>query len=178
MHFKTFAALLLPVLAVNALPAKRDDSPIPTDSAPLFEQQASSVLQAVSSELQSAGPSGSAFTAYITTINGRPVVEMSSVGGSDVFVAMTSGDSVQAPTPTSSASSETDSASDSTQSTGPTSTAKPSNAAGTVSLSKPLLTGALITGKRGSALWLDTEREDGVGAVRYGSVLTCQKYYR
>ncbi|KAI0668523.1 hypothetical protein C8Q78DRAFT_993523 [Trametes maxima] len=140
MHAKIFAAgLVLPLLAVTAIPAKRDSS----SDASLHQQQASSLLEAVSSEIKSAGASGTAFTAYVTTIAGRPVVEMSSIGG-EVWVAMTS--SAESST-ASSASSSTASQTPSPQAdTAQTSSSSPSpteskNSAAGLTVSKPLLTG-------------------------------------
>ncbi|KAI0648261.1 hypothetical protein C8Q79DRAFT_1008607 [Trametes meyenii] len=133
------AALLLPLVAVSAMPAKRDSS----SDASLQQQQASSLLEAVSSEIKSAGASGTAFTAYVTTIAGRPVVEMSSIGG-EVWVAMTSS---AEPSSTSSASTSAASQTPSPQAdTAQTSSSSPSstgskNAAAGLTVSKPLLTG-------------------------------------
>ncbi|EIW60835.1 uncharacterized protein TRAVEDRAFT_46074 [Trametes versicolor FP-101664 SS1] len=84
MHAKIFATLLLSVLAVNALPAKRDDN------ASLYQSQAKELLDVVNSEISAAGPTASAYTAFITTIGGRPVVEMSESVSGKVWVAMTS----------------------------------------------------------------------------------------
>ncbi|KAI0831746.1 hypothetical protein BC628DRAFT_1335978 [Trametes gibbosa] len=90
MHAKIFAAFLLSAFVAQALPAKRDNRDSGSaDNASLYQSQAKDLLSAVNSEISAAGPSGSAFTAYITTVAGRPVVEMSSIHG-EVWVAMTS----------------------------------------------------------------------------------------
>ncbi|KAI8999012.1 hypothetical protein BD414DRAFT_386361, partial [Trametes punicea] len=116
MLVKIFIGFVLPVLVAHALPAKRDDCLTLSDSG----NAASSLLQVVNSEISAAGPSGTAYTAYITTIADRPVVEVSSIGGSDVWVALTSGDSlasVPTPTPTPSASAPTGTAAVNAEST-------------------------------------------------------------
>ncbi|KAJ8468277.1 hypothetical protein ONZ51_g9745 [Trametes cubensis] len=104
-------------------------------NASMYSQQASSLLQVVNSEISAAGSSASAYTAYITTISGRPVVEMSESVSGQVWVAMTTGspiagvDNAEA-TPTggandtSSANASTDSSSGASSSPTPASSAQ------------------------------------------------------
>ncbi|KAI0654762.1 hypothetical protein C8Q70DRAFT_1058170 [Cubamyces menziesii] len=140
MQLKSVLAILLPVLAARALPARRDGNSTNTSSddaanASMYSQQASSLLQVVNSEISAAGSSASAYTAYITTISGRPVVEMSESVSGQVWVAMTTGspiagvDNAEA-TPTggandtSSANASTDSSSGASSSPTPASSAQ------------------------------------------------------
>ncbi|KAH9857673.1 hypothetical protein C2E23DRAFT_286213 [Lenzites betulinus] len=116
MHAKIFAAFLLSAFVAQAMPAKRDSS---ADNASLYQSQAKDLLSAVNSEISAAGPSGSAYTAYITTVAGRPVVEMSSING-EVWVAMTSSAAATAtarPAVDAAASSSSDAANSSAAST-------------------------------------------------------------
>ncbi|KAI0637388.1 hypothetical protein C8Q77DRAFT_565243 [Trametes polyzona] len=159
MYAKIFAAFLLPLLAVSAHPAKRADSAVPSASAAAYQSQAKELLDAVNSEISAAGPSASAYTAYIRTVQGRPVVEMAESVSGQVWVAMTSGE----PAPTATAQPVVDAAADAssaassssaadsnsgsasatmsgTQSASPTGS---KNAAAGLSVSKPLLTGVV-----------------------------------
>ncbi|OJT07251.1 hypothetical protein TRAPUB_1880 [Trametes pubescens] len=103
MHAKIFATLLLSVLAANALPAKRD---------------AKELLDVVNSEISAAGPSASAYTAFITTIGGRPVVEMSESASGKVWVAMTSSTAAASATARPANNAAADPASSSSESSG------------------------------------------------------------
>ncbi|EIW60836.1 uncharacterized protein TRAVEDRAFT_46075 [Trametes versicolor FP-101664 SS1] len=112
MYFTSFVTLLMPVLAAYALPAPfkpRDgpsqslnstSSPTSTtsgtasatsDLAAVNSSRASSLLKALQNEISAVDPSGTAYTAFITTVSSRLAVEMSSIGGSGQvqFVAAT-----------------------------------------------------------------------------------------
>ncbi|EIW60759.1 uncharacterized protein TRAVEDRAFT_46003 [Trametes versicolor FP-101664 SS1] len=112
MYAKAFVTLLLPILAAHAMPAKRDEyddalslitagdtdptasaelnsilSSPPTGTA-LAALEASIILDEASLAIhQLPSASESQFTAYITTIAGAPVVEVSSIGGPAITVA-------------------------------------------------------------------------------------------
>ncbi|EIW60761.1 uncharacterized protein TRAVEDRAFT_46005 [Trametes versicolor FP-101664 SS1] len=108
MYAKTFVTLLLSVLAAQALPAKGDSiydearsqvtaeatntvaavelssflSANPTAGPALASAEASLILSGVRRVLsQAPSASQSQFIAYITTIAGVPIVEVSSIGG-------------------------------------------------------------------------------------------------
>ncbi|KAI0329828.1 hypothetical protein GY45DRAFT_1324419 [Cubamyces sp. BRFM 1775] len=153
MQLKTVLAVLLPVLAAQALPARRDDtSSDDAANASMYSQQASSLLQAVNSEISAAMPHASAYTAYITTISGRPVVEMAESVGGQVWVAVTSGspiatvDNAEA-TPTGGAN-DTSSAAASTSSSG-NATSSPTPASSALAQASSLLSNvqSLISSK-------------------------------
>ncbi|KAL1947422.1 hypothetical protein VTO73DRAFT_14383 [Trametes versicolor] len=117
MYAKAFVTLLLPIFAAHAMPAKRDEyddalslitagdtdptatsivasaelnsilSSPPTGTA-LAALEASIILDEASLAIhQLPSASQSQFTAYITTIAGAPVVEISSIGGPAITVA-------------------------------------------------------------------------------------------
>ncbi|KAI0637387.1 hypothetical protein C8Q77DRAFT_565273 [Trametes polyzona] len=60
-------------------------------SSAIYASMASSRLSALRSQLSAVDPSGTAYTAFITTVSGQPAVEMSAIGGvgNVVFVAAT-----------------------------------------------------------------------------------------
>ncbi|KAI0373315.1 hypothetical protein BV20DRAFT_1013789, partial [Pilatotrama ljubarskyi] len=109
MHAKILATILLSVVAVGAVPVEGSAVPQSSTSSPAtasaasdaqrYSSQASSMLKALNSELSAVDPSGTVYTAYITNIAGRPIVEMSAIGG-EAFPVVTSSTDSESATPT------------------------------------------------------------------------------
>ncbi|TBU26606.1 hypothetical protein BD311DRAFT_424614 [Dichomitus squalens] len=116
MHAKSILSVLLPVLAVAALPAKRDgvvdltsqlneaatnpgalatlESEIMaqgTAAATLLPELSAFEASAISSFKAAVGPSQTQLTAFFTTVSGTPLMEISSIGGPAVTLAPTGG---------------------------------------------------------------------------------------
>ncbi|TBU58161.1 hypothetical protein BD310DRAFT_948927 [Dichomitus squalens] len=89
MHAKSILSVLLPVLAVAALPAKRDAQG--TAAATLLPELSSAEASAISSFEAVVGPSQTQLTAFFTTVSGTPLMEISSIGGPAVTLAPTGG---------------------------------------------------------------------------------------
>ncbi|KAH9857642.1 hypothetical protein C2E23DRAFT_284909 [Lenzites betulinus] len=81
MYAKTFITFLLPVLAVYGMPAKRD-------AAASLE---ASLFLEIADVFISVQPTPTQFTAFITSVTGVPLVEISSIGGPAITLATTTG---------------------------------------------------------------------------------------